>query len=135
MASPDLKVTCGKCGADIDEPTNIPEAERKQCPNCGSKSRSCNVHIKDSETAHDGLKLKARHGPKGRPFLETKVGEEISHKKGKLVNRSVRVDRDNDKYSEVVVDKETNKVIHQCEEPLTKHTGHGTARRKKPKNV
>lgn len=71
----------------------------------------------------------------GKPYLEAKVGEEVFRKNGKWVNRSVRVDRDNDKYSEVVEDKETKEIIHQCEEPLSKHTGHGTAKGKKPKNV
>lgn len=77
-----VKVTCSKCGADIDEPANTPEAERKQC-SCGTKSRAYNVHVADSLTIHDGLRLKARHGPKGKPFLEAKIVEEVFRKNGK----------------------------------------------------
>lgn len=130
-----VTVTCGECGADIDEPANTPEVERKQCPTCGSISRVYSVRVTDSITAHDGLRLKARHSPKGKPFLEAKVGEEVFRKNGKWVKRSVRVDRDNDKYIEIVEDKETKEIIHYHEEPLSKHTGHGTANGKKPKNV
>lgn len=67
--------------------------------------------------------------------MEAKVSEEVFRKTGKRVNRSVRIDRDNNKYSEVVEDKETKEIIHHCEEPLSKHTGHGAAKGKKPKNV
>src|SRR4030043_154555 len=101
-----MTVTCSQCGADIEEKPNTPETEREPCPVCGSISRVNNVRITDSITTHDGWRLKARHGPTGKPFLEAKVGEEVYKKNGKWVNRSVRVNRDNDKYSEVVEDKE-----------------------------
>lgn len=106
-----VKVTCSVCGTVIDESSNILEAERKQCPACGSVSRAYHVCVTDSITAHDGLRLKARHGPTGKPYLEAKVGEEVFRKNGKWVNRSVRVDRDNDKYSEVIEGKETKEII------------------------
>ncbi len=130
-----VTVTCSVCGAVVNEPPNLPEAERKQCPACGSVSRAYNVLVTDSVTAHDGLRLKARHGPTGKPFLEAKVGEEVFRKNGKWVNRSVRVDRDRNEYSEIVEDKDTKEIVHQCDEPLSEHIGHGTARNKKPKNV
>jgi len=42
-----------------------------------------------------------------------------------------RIDRENDQYDEVVKDKNTNKIIRECHEPLGQHTGRGSA--KKPK--
>ena len=40
------------------------------------------------------------------------------------------IDRDNNKYKEVVTDPETGKVVHHCEEFLSKHKGHGSAKKK-----
>ena len=38
------------------------------------------------------------------------------------------IDRENDLYKEVVTDPDTGKIIHQCEEPLSEHVGHGSAK-------
>jgi hypothetical protein len=42
------------------------------------------------------------------------------------------VDRQNDRYLERVWDPESGDIIHECEEPLTQHAGHGSAKAKKP---
>ncbi|QIB67806.1 hypothetical protein Ami103574_00055 [Aminipila butyrica] len=48
--------------------------------------------------------------------------------------RKIRlVDRRNDKYYEKIIDLETNEVTHFCEEPLSEHYGHGSAKVKKEK--
>lgn len=119
-------VTCAECGQVINEP-NVPEKDRKPCPQCGSRARLFKVYVAESITAHGGLRIKARHGLTGKPFVEARVEDEVYRKEGKLVHRSMRVDRENDKYTETIVDKETNKVIHHCDEPLSQHKGHGTA--------
>ncbi|MDH4275738.1 MAG: hypothetical protein OEW08_11920, partial [Gammaproteobacteria bacterium] len=100
---------------------------------CGSKSRRYNVLVIDNATAHDGFRLKARHGPKGKPYLEVRVSEEVNRRNGKWVNRSLRVDRDKDEYKEMVEDKDTKEIIHRCDEPLSEHIGHGSARNKNSK--
>lgn len=76
------------------------------------------------------LGLKARHGNTGTPFLEQKSGDSFFHKAQIWVRRTMRIDRENNHYSETVVDPITNEVIHKCEEPLSKHQGHGSAKRK-----
>jgi hypothetical protein len=35
-----------------------------------------------------------------------------------------------DEYKEIVTDPESGKEIHRCEEALSKHKGHGSARKK-----
>ena len=37
-------------------------------------------------------------------------------------------DRRQDRYKEVVRDPDTSEIIHECEEPLSEHQGHGSAR-------
>lgn len=62
--------------------------------------------------------------------VDTYLGVEPSHKYGKLVRVHRTIDRDNDWYSEKVVDIQTEEVFHECEEPLSEHFGHGTAKLK-----
>ena len=79
------------------------------------------------------LGLKARHGNTKKPFLKEKGGPSFYHKAQKWVYRTMRIDRiypDNKRYFETVVDPDTNEVIHKCEEPLSEHQGHGSAKRK-----
>lgn len=41
------------------------------------------------------------------------------------------VDRENNRYFEKITDKEKNEVIHECDESLSDHFGHGDAKKKK----
>lgn len=127
-------VTCAQCGQVIDEPINTPEAERTQCPSCGSRERLFKVHIANHSTGHARLRLKARHGSTMKPFLESKDGEEVYRKKGKWVRRLIKIDRDHDRYLETIIDQETREVIHHCDEPLSQHRGHGSTHPKEDSN-
>ena len=42
------------------------------------------------------------------------------------------LDRLRDLYKEKITNPTTGEVIHECEEPLSKHQGHGSAKPKKP---
>jgi hypothetical protein len=44
-----------------------------------------------------------------------------------LIDRSF--DRIRDWYHERIADAETGDVVHECDEPLSEHRGHGSARR------
>jgi len=44
------------------------------------------------------------------------------------MNREMIVDREGNRYLEKVTDPETGEVVHSCEEPLSEHQGHGTAK-------
>ena len=122
--------TCQGCEAVLDESPQAPVEMRKPCPNCGSTARLYKVLIQETVEVKSSLQLKARHGTRGKPFLEQKSGDSFFRKAQKWVYRIMRVDRENDLYSEVVVDPNTNKVVHKCEEPLSKHQGHGSAKKK-----
>ena len=65
---------------------------------------------------------------KKNPRVECKVGASYSHDKKKCMHREMYVDKRQDQYREVVSDPDTGEVIHQCEEPLSKHRGHGDAK-------
>jgi hypothetical protein len=76
-----------------------------------------------------GLKGRRREG--GRPYFEAVSGADLQRKSGKWMHLERVVDRENDNYREVVKDPETGAIIHECEEPLSKHQGHGAAKHKK----
>mgnify|MGYP005867416241 CR=1 FL=1 len=122
--------TCAQCKAVLDEAPQTAPVSRWPCPNCGSLARSYHVLIQVNAEARGSLGQKARHGATGKPFLEQKSGDSFFHKAQRWVYRIMRIDRDNDLYSETVVDPATNEIIHRCEEPLSKHQGHGSAKRR-----
>jgi len=78
--------------------------------------------------------MKARHGAVGRPFYEARTGADLHHKSGKWMHRDLMIDRENDRYIERIVDPETGSVVHECEESLKAHRGHGSAKRKRGEN-
>jgi hypothetical protein len=40
------------------------------------------------------------------------------------------IDRENDKYYELITDSETGSILRECNEPLTQHVDRGSAKRK-----
>jgi len=59
------------------------------------------------------------------------TGADLQHSTGKFVQKDRIIDKDRDHYFERVVDPSTGEVIHHCEEPLSQHWGHGSARPRK----
>lgn len=126
---PDVK--CGNCKVELDEDYNTPKNQRKPCPKCGSLSRCYHVHITDTIVFHDKLGIKARHNSGGKPFFESVGGSDLHRKSGKWMKLERTIDRERNHYREVVIDPKTGEIVHFCEEPLTEHQGHGTAKRDK----
>lgn len=120
-----VKVQCNVCEAVLNESHNCAEESRTPCPKCGSLARKFNVVIEDTVSGLDGIGLKARHPDSSRPFYESFAKPDESKKTGKLMHKERIIDRDNDRYFEQVKDYDTGEVVHHCDEPLTKHTGHG----------
>jgi hypothetical protein len=47
------------------------------------------------------------------------------------MHREKTENRRDDRYTEVVKDPDTGEIIHECDEPLRAHRGHGSAKKKK----
>ena len=60
--------------------------------------------------------------------IEIIEGDDWTADKGRFSWKIRIIDKPNDSYLEIVVDKETGKIIHECVEPWSKHVGHGTAK-------
>jgi len=127
-----IRIMCQKCGQVIDEPPNINEEEKKPCSNCGSLLRLKEVRIKlDIPVPHYQISGKVKSKETKKPSTEFLQGDDLHHKTGKWNKISRTIDRKMDLYEEVITDPETGQIIHKCEEPLSKHQGHGSAKHKK----
>jgi len=113
------EIYCGDCGSKLLR-------EDKPCPKCGSKKKRLCVKIEDRIEAHDRIKGKVKKGNVKKPIREFKAGDDLCKKTGKWHHREMVIDREKDWYREVVKNKKTGRIIHQCEEPLSKHRGHGS---------
>ncbi len=100
----------------------------KVCPNCGSKNIV--LTLEDKIEVHVQTKGKVKGKGAKRPVQEFKVGDDLHRESGKWYHREMYINRKNDSYKEIVKDKFTGKIVHKCEEPLSKHIGHGNAKRK-----
>jgi hypothetical protein len=72
--------------------------------------------------------MKGKEPGEKKPFIETRSEPSRSHKLEKHVHHERVIDRRNDRYFEQVTDYETGEVLHRCEEPLSEHMGHGSAK-------
>lgn len=124
-------VLCVGCNATIDEEPSISPERRLPCPACGSVGRKINVSFEETIEIGDKIRMKGKHSGKSKFFIDQTSGTHLQHKTGKLVKIERTIDRDNDLYYEQVTDPKTGKVFHECEEPLSEHKGHGSAKNRK----
>ena len=125
-----VKTACLKCGAPIDTSLDAPEV-RRPCPTCGKTLRSHDVALHLSAgSARVGLEVKAKRPGGKKPHVELKIGPSFSRRLQKPVEHKRLIDRGNDVYIEEVTDYETAERIHETNEPLSLHIGHGSAKGK-----
>lgn len=81
-----------------------------------------------------GIRGKARSGeagkPGGKPWLTMMSEPSWSYAREKYMHREKTENRRDDRYTEVVKDPDTGEIIHEVDEPLSEHRGHGSARNK-----
>ena len=131
MPVDDMSVLCGKCKLALKEDPHVQPSERIPYPSCGSTARIFQVSIHDSIIMKSKLGMKAKHSSGGKPFIEEVTGDDLYRKTNKWMNLSRVYDREKDLYKEIITDPITGEVVHECIEPLSKHTEHGTAKYKK----
>lgn len=123
-------IKCVECDGDLGEGLNAALDESLNCPSCGSTGRKIEIVIAERLEMHSQIGIKARHGDSGRVFLESKFGDDLHRKTGQWNHLERVINRKDDQYKEVISNPRTGEVIHQCEEPLSQHFGHGSAKRK-----
>ena len=124
-------IKCTDCGYEFPaEMQNEPE--RSPCPDCGALSRTYSAVLSSTIKVYDGIRYKVKDPSKtGKRKIKSEGFNTYSgSQKAPLVNHVRHIDRENNEYKEAVVNADTGEVIHSCEEPLKKHTGHGSAKKK-----
>jgi hypothetical protein len=79
---------------------------------------------------HDSAKMRLKDAATGQTVLEQFSGDDLHRKSGKWMTKQRIIDWTNDRYKELVADPETGQTIHSCDEPLSKHHGHGSAKKR-----
>lgn len=125
-------IRCSDCGEQLDEDIHG-GSNKVPCPKCGSTHKTITMNFVD-KIPKIRENLRGRVKDMSRPSKEKLRqdffdGDDFHHKSGKWNYKTRLIDRDNDLYREEVTDPETGEVIHFCEEPLSEHRGHGTAKR------
>lgn len=125
-------ITCGNCNSPIDDDNNTQTTN--PCPICGSLERHINLGITDTLECYEKIGIKITQEGFKKPRMELIGGDEKYVAQDKWVQKDRIIDREKNKYFELVKDPETGEIIHKCEEPLSHHFGHGSAKSKEKKN-
>lgn len=123
-------IECADCGAEVDARGDKPE-QRMPCGQCGNTKRNYYVSVSESVVVRDGIGVKAKRSGEKKPYIEDLGVPDYSRSFEKVVHRERVIECDNDRYFEKITDYESGEAIHHCEEPLSQHQGHGSAKRKK----
>jgi hypothetical protein len=129
-----VSVLCNSCGALLAEETALAEP-RQPCPVCGSTARRFDAEVVAKCEAEALLGMEGRRAGLSRQkgwFIRsfTRLVPQVS--RGGAPAYLTRIfDRDADRYVETVTMRETGEVVHRCDEPLSVHQGHGSARRQR----
>jgi hypothetical protein len=120
---------CVGCGQALTEEYRDPDVP---CSGCGSTVRAFSVAIDETATARDWSREKGYGldaSGKQRLLFDTRRFPDVVRSRGDApAQREMTIDKVRDRYTEVVTLLDTGEVIHRCDEPLSSHTGHGTAR-------
>jgi predicted nucleic acid-binding Zn-ribbon protein len=136
MGQESSQARCIQCGHTFDDNGTVSE-NRSPCPDCGVVARETSVQVSDTIEIWDSLKVKGSRRPgKKKRYVEASFQERDWHRdEARWTLRTKVVNRADDEYHEVITDLESGNVVHECHEPLSRHTGHGSARQPSPKSV
>ena len=85
-----------------------------------------------SLTLREKIGLKHKRPGHKKPIYESVSGEDLHRATGQWNQLTREIDREKNRYKEVIVNPQTGKVVRHVDEPLTDHTGRGSA---KPKPI
>lgn len=120
------KTTCSDCGYELSELTCI-------CPKCASKKKTFHLSVHEKVTVREGIGMKVKRLGEKKPYFESLNIPSLFVRMNKIVNRIRIIDRENDRYKEVVSHYDDGEIIHQYDEKLSDHKGHGSAKKAKEK--
>jgi hypothetical protein len=66
----------------------------------------------------------------GEEICKLRSGDNLWRKQDKWMNLIRVIDMKNDRYRETITDPKNGQVIHHCDEKLSEHQGHGSAKKR-----
>lgn len=127
LDGPQPSIRSMNCGAPL---TPV----HRSCPECGSGHRQISVSDSVTLDLKERMDLEQWKPGQKKPYREVRSGDSF-FKKTREWHRIHRIiDRENDWYFEHIED-EHGTVVRHCEEPLTQHRGHGSAKKKLPQDA
>lgn len=127
-----INIKCSDCKKKLPSDWAHSTALNK-CPECGSIKQTIEMGIIEvvGVEVHDNLKGKVKDknfSSKKNPRYEFTEGNELRKSDNKWMKKTRIIDKYNNKYFEKVTDPETGEIIHENEESLSEHFGHGSAK-------
>ena len=119
----DRKIRCTACGYQLDVEGGI-------CPKCGSEEYTVMLTVKEKLSLKERIGGKVREEGVKKLTKEFLYGADYSKQEHKYMEKERVIDRKNNIYHEKVTDPDNGNVVHKCDEPLTEHFGHGSAKNK-----
>jgi hypothetical protein len=126
--------SCGNCGYSFKDGEAVAgqkENERDPCPICGSKGRAFGKQLSSQLTTHSSMEYQVDDPSQKKLAVEGRVGDNQYHDTGEWNKLERQINRRDNKYYEKIIDGKTGKVIIEQDEPLDKHTRHGSDKKKK----
>lgn len=118
-----MTVACGNCGQERSD-----EQPRTPCPACGVLNLRFEENLAETMRVFDSMKLvhtKPGFPKKKRDRVEEIQGHVLRGDTGEIVHKLRRIDRENNRYDEVVTTLD-GEIIRECHETLKEHFGHGS---------
>jgi hypothetical protein len=106
------------------------EKREPQSPGSEPGTSSRIIHVELTTSISPRASLGANKGPKkrGKFLVELMTGAALWRGMNRWVDKVRRIDREQNRYQEQVVDPLTGDIVHHADEPLSEHRGHGSAK-------
>lgn len=124
-----LHVYCA-CGYYFPDAAVARQSPAVPCPKCGKVARKYDLHCADEITLNDGVRGIGYVGSVSKWFAKFYEKRELFRKTGRWHRIRRRFDKRTDEYEEVIHDEKSGALVRSHSEPLSKHRGHGSARKK-----
>jgi hypothetical protein len=114
---------CADCGSLLEV-----DQDSKMLLPCNECDSICSKPITDMQ---ETMTLKVRKvGKSGDPCLQIKIKDELYKETKEWRQIKMVIDKTNDGYEKTVIKPTTDQVLYYCKEPLSEHTGRGSAKKK-----
>jgi hypothetical protein len=93
-------------------------------------ARNFSVSIEETLILREKIGLKHKRPGHKKPIYESVSGDDLHRDSGQWNKLTREIDRENNRYKEIITNPKSGEIIRQVDEPLCEHTGRGSAKPK-----